>query len=100
LNLTILKLLFCLAPMVGYNVCVFGFGVAGDALILTRGLELLYMINTGHGCYVRGFVPIACLGRLSKHLLDKSWTYIMFFYYVVSVTIYNFGYFFCVVFWV
>jgi hypothetical protein len=26
--------------------------VAGDALILVRGPELLYMVNTGHGCYV------------------------------------------------
>jgi hypothetical protein len=26
--------------------------VAGDALILVRGLELFYMVNTGHGCYV------------------------------------------------
>jgi hypothetical protein len=26
--------------------------VAGDALILVCGLELFYMINTGHGRYV------------------------------------------------
>jgi hypothetical protein len=26
--------------------------VAGNALILTRGFELFYMVNTGHGCYV------------------------------------------------
>jgi hypothetical protein len=37
--------------MVGYNLYVFGFGAAGDALILTHGLELFYMINTGHECY-------------------------------------------------
>jgi hypothetical protein len=26
--------------------------VAGNALILARGLELFYMVNTGHGRYV------------------------------------------------
>ena len=54
MNLTVLKLLFCLFFMVGYNICVFGFGAAADALILTRGLEFFYMVNTGHGCYVWG----------------------------------------------